>query len=68
MTRDNLNATITRKVWKSGVVHPESKQVLSYVRRGPQMPFETIDVNQLHKDTIEFGQSAAGVILTQIAR
>ena len=68
MTRDNLNATITRKVWKSGVVHPESKQVLSYIRRGPQMPFETIDVNQLHKDTIEFGQSAAGVILTQIAR
>ena len=54
MTRDNLSATITRKSWKSGVVRPEAKQILSYIRRCHQMPFETLDVNQLHKDTIEF--------------
>ena len=40
----------------------------SYIRRNRYTPFETLDVNQLYKDTIEFGQSAAGAILTQIAR
>jgi hypothetical protein len=32
------------------------------------MPFEALDVNQLDKDKTEFGQSAAGAVLTQIAK
>jgi len=68
MARDNLDQNTTRKLWASGVVHPESKQILSYIQRNRYTPFETLDVNQLHNDTIEFGQSAAGAIRTQIAR
>ena len=68
MARDNLHQNNIQKLWASGIVHPESKQILSYIRRNRYTPFETLDVNQLHKDTIEFGQSAAGAILTQIAR
>ena len=68
MARDNLHQNNIQKLWASGIVHPESKQILSYIRRNRYTPFETLDVNQLYKDTIEFGQSAAGAILTQIAR
>ena len=68
MARDNLDRNTIRKLWASGIVHPESKRILSYIRRNRYTPFDTLDVNQLHKDTIEFGQSAAGGILTQIAR
>ena len=68
MARENLNQNIIRKLWSSGIVHPESKRILSYIRRNRYTPFDTLDVNQLRKDTIEFGQSAPGAILTQIAR
>ena len=54
-------------IWASGVVHPESKQILSYIRRGRHMPFETVDVNQLRKDTIAFGQSTCSMGCAQWA-
>ena len=68
MARDILDRNTFRKLWASGIVHSESKRILSYIRRNRYTPFDTLDVNQLRKDTIEFRQSAAGAILTQIAR
>jgi hypothetical protein len=42
MARDNLDKNTTRKLCASGVVHPESKQILSYIRRNHYTPFETL--------------------------
>jgi hypothetical protein len=48
-------------------VHPESKRPLGYLL-SCDMPFQALDGNQLEKDITEFRQSAAGAVLTQIAR
>jgi hypothetical protein len=64
---DSLGASTTRKLWAKGIVHPESKRPLQYLMTR-HSPFQALDVNQLDKDITEFGQSAAGAVLTQIAR
>jgi len=64
---NSLGASTTRKLWAKGIVHPESKRPLRYLMTR-HSPFQALDVNQLDKDITEFGQSAAGAVLTQIAR
>ena len=64
---NSLGASTTRKLWAKGIVHPESKLPLRYLTTH-HSPFQILDVNQLDKDITEFGQSAAGAVLTQIAR
>jgi hypothetical protein len=64
---NSLGAFTTRKLWAKGIVHPESKLPLRYLMTH-HSPFQVLDVNQLDKDITEFGQSAAGAVVTQIAR
>ena len=65
--RQSLGAATTRKLWAKGIVHPDSKLPLRYLTEH-HSPFRDLDVNQLDKDITEFEQSAAGAVLTQIAR
>ena len=67
LSENPLGAATTRKLWAKGIVHPESKLPLRYLTTH-HSPFQRLDVNQLDKDITEFGQSAAGAVLTQIAR
>jgi hypothetical protein len=62
-----LGAPTTRKLWAQGTVQPESKRPLRYLM-SRHTPFQALGVNQPDKDITEFGQSAAGAVLTQIAR
>jgi hypothetical protein len=64
---NSLGAPTTRKLWAKGTVHPKSKRPFRYLM-SRHSPFQALDVNQLDKDITEFGQSAAGAVLTQIAR
>ena len=64
---NSLGAATTRKLWAKGIVHPDSKLPFGYLMKH-HSPFQCLDVNQLDKDITEFGQSAAGAVLTQIAR
>ena len=64
---NSLGAATTRKLWAKGIVNPESKLPLEYLMNH-HSAFHRLEVNQLDKDITEFGQSAAGATLTQIAR
>ena len=64
---EDLGTLTTRKLWAQGIVHPGSKRLLTYLR-ARHLPFGTEEINQLDKDITEFGRSAAGAVLTQIAR
>ena len=53
-------------LWAQGVIHPESKRILSCIDLN--MALNQQEVEQLDVDATEFGRNAAGAVLTQIAR
>ena len=65
-TVNNITQYNISDLWAQGVIHPESKRILSCIDLN--MTLNQQEVEQLDLDALEFGRNAAGAVLTQIAR
>jgi len=65
-TVNNITQRNIRDLWAQGTIHPESKHVLSCLNS--HMTLNREEAKQLDAMITEFGQNAAGAVLTQIAR